>query len=114
MTKRRTDQRAWPPDNAKIDAMIEEATIDAHDVDEQRMGFHAVMEDEIRVPFDTTVLGVRVTVERLDVAGDGGIVAVCRRGAARQVISVLELPLPDPRPQGAERIEAYRRWACET
>jgi hypothetical protein len=91
--------------------MIEEATVDAHDLDEQRSGFHAVMQDEVRLPFDTTVLGVGVTVERLDFSDEGGIVAVCRRGSATQVIPLLELPLPDPRPQGAEWIEAYRRWA---
>ncbi len=99
---------------AELDAMIEEATIDAYDEEEQRTGFHAMMEDRLRLPFDTIVLGVAVTVERLDLRDDGAIVALCRRGDARQAISVLDLPLPDPRPSGAEWIDAYRRWACSS
>ncbi|MGH9364369.1 MAG: hypothetical protein ACRD1B_03765 [Thermoanaerobaculia bacterium] len=39
------------------------------------------------------------------------IVAICRRFGKRQAIPILDLPLPTPRPVGAEWIEAYRRWA---
>lgn len=56
------------------------------------------------------VLGVEVTVEKLDLTECNEIVAVCKRGAARQRISIDELPLPSPAPQGAEWIEAYRYW----
>jgi hypothetical protein len=38
-------------------------------------------------------------------------VAVCGRGRSRQRIGILDLPLPDPLPDGAEWVEAYRRWA---
>jgi hypothetical protein len=38
------------------------------------------------------------------------IVAVCTRGKHRQAIVILDLPLPDPAPDGAEWIEAYRHW----
>ncbi len=110
MTKKAT-QRKRQAGEADLDAMIEEATVDAYDEEEQRTGFHAMMEDQIRLPFDTTVLGVTVTVVGLDVTDDGVIVARCRRGAAKQAISVLDLPLPDPRPSGADWIDAYRRWA---
>jgi hypothetical protein len=37
------------------------------------------------------------------------IVAICRRDNHKQTIAILELPLPDPAPDGAEWIEAYRR-----
>jgi len=39
------------------------------------------------------------------------IVAICSRGKSRQRISILDLPLPSPPPQGAEWIDAFRRWA---
>lgn len=55
-------------------------------------------------------LGVRVAVERLELRDDNRIVAICRRGKARQAIDITELPLPAPSPDGAEWIEAYRRW----
>jgi hypothetical protein len=50
-------------------------------------------------------------VERIALAAAGEIVAVVRRGAKRQRIPILDLPLPKPPPAGAEWIEAYRRWA---
>jgi hypothetical protein len=57
------------------------------------------------------VLGVSVTVERVDLTDADEIVAICRRGKIRQVLPVLHLPLAAPRPDGAEWIEAYRYWA---
>lgn len=62
------------------------------------------------MPFDTVVLGVEVTVRKVDLQNDG-IVAICQHGRDRQAIGVLDLPLPDPAPEGAEWIAAYRRWA---
>jgi hypothetical protein len=57
------------------------------------------------------VLGVEVTVDRVDISDDERIVAVCTRGKSRQRIPILDLPLPDPLPKGSEWIDAYRRWA---
>ena len=37
--------------------------------------------------------------------------AVCTRGSDRQRISILNLPLPHPKPDGAEWIDACLRWA---
>jgi len=37
----------------------------------------------------------------------------CRRGRARQSLPITDLPLPTPLPDGAEWIEAYRRWRAE-
>jgi hypothetical protein len=91
--------------------MIEEATVDAYGESEQRAGFYTMMEDGLALPFETQVLGVEVTVERIDLTSADEIVAICTRGRARQAIPILELPLPLPPPAGAGWIEAYRRWA---
>jgi hypothetical protein len=95
---------------ARLDRLIEEATVDAYDEAEQRLGFYTMMENDLGLPFETVVLGVEVTVERIDLTGADEIVAVCTRGRARQLVSIIELPLPAPPPRGAEWIEAYRRW----
>jgi len=50
-------------------------------------------------------------VTRIDQSDGGNIVAICRRGTSRQRIPILNLPLPDPIPKGAEWIEAYRSRA---
>ncbi|MBM3884096.1 MAG: hypothetical protein FJ387_31050 [Verrucomicrobia bacterium] len=91
--------------------MIEEATVDAYDDSEQMSGFYTLLEERLEMPFRTEVLGVDVMVERLDMTEDGRIVAVCSRGKARQRVPILDLPLPNPPPEGAEWIEAFRRWA---
>jgi hypothetical protein len=95
---------------AELAAMAEEATVDAYGEDEQAMGFHTMIVDNLKVPFVTSVLGVDVTVEDIDLADDGSILAICARGGIRQAIRVVDLPLPEPAPAGAEWIEAYRHW----
>ena len=97
--------------DGELDALVEQATVDAYDEYEQLTGFHAVIEDRLAVPFSTTVLGVEVTVAKIDLLSGSGIVAICSRGKHRQAIGILDLPLPTPPPAGAEWIEAYRHWA---
>jgi len=108
-SKRQPHRRSLSP--AKLDEMIEEATVDAYGESEQIVGFLTMLEDHLKLPFKTDVLGVEVTVERLDMTDDEQIVAVCSRGKSQQPVPILDLALPDPPPEGAEWIEAFRRWA---
>ena len=94
----------------RLAAMIEEATVDTYGESEQTTGWYTMLEEHLALPFDTTVLGVVVKVARLDLRGDNDIVAICTRGRERQSVPILALPLPSPRPAGAEWIEAYRHW----
>ena len=103
--------RRWPPSRAQLDTLIADATIDAYDEIEQRMGLYTMIMDNLVVPFETTILGLAVVVERLEISPAEHLVAICRRGVMRQKIGILELPLPKPVPGGAEWIEAYRRWS---
>ena len=66
---------------AELNAMIEEATVDCHDEEEALTGFATLVEEDLEVPFETTVLGAKVTVT----------------GATHTS-------------HGAEWITAYRRW----
>jgi hypothetical protein len=101
----------WPPPKKHLERLVEEAIIDAYGDSEQRMGFLTMLEENVALPFETEVLGVPVTVERIDLTTTDEIVAICRRGSHRQAISILELPLPTSPLPGAEWIEAYRYWA---
>lgn len=96
---------------AELDALIEEATVDTYDEIEAVNGFLAVIDEHLAVPFSTTVLGVEVTVVGIDLTNDSRVVAHCVRQGFRQCIGLAELPLPDPPPDGAQWVEAYRRWA---
>ena len=111
------DRRTWkttvrpaiPP--SRLDAMIEEAIVDAYTKSEQAVGFHATIEQHLAASLRDRRAGPIVTVRKLDVTASAKFVAVCCRGRERQAIPILELPLPHPLPVGWEWIEAYRRWA---
>jgi calcium binding protein len=98
---------------ASLDEMIEQATVDAHDESEQIAGWLTMIQENLAMPFETTVLGVSVVVERVDLDRSEQIVVVCARGPIRQALPILDLPLPTPPPDGAEWIEAYRQWRGE-
>ena len=110
-TPPRRKSHGKPPSSARLDQMIAEAVVDAYGESEQIVGFYTMLEDNLVVPFDTEILGIEVTVERIDMNDYEQIVAVCTRGKSRQRVPILDLPLPDPPPAGAEWIDAYRRWA---
>ncbi len=94
----------------RLAEMIEEATVDCYNDSELTTGWFTMIDDNLVVPFETRVLGVQVTVAKIDLNNSEQIVALCRRGGERQSLPILDLPLPAPPPQGAEWIEAYRRW----
>lgn len=99
---------------AAIDAMIEEATVDAHDEGEQAMGWESALNENLELPFATKVLGVEVKVDRIELRSNNSIVAICTRGRDRQAIPLLDLPLPKPPPAGWEWIAAYRSFCRGT
>ncbi len=101
----------WPPSKRRLRELVEDAVVDAYTESEQRTGLFTLIEDHLALPFDTEILGVAVSVERIDLTIAGEIIAISRRGSKRQSIPILDLPLPKPPSAGAEWIEAYRLWA---
>ena len=101
------------PSTVRLDKLIEEATVDCYNESEEVSGIFTMLEDNLEVPFATKIPGVDVTVERVDLNDAGEIVAVCRRGREKLRVPVIDLPLPEPKPKGAEWIDAYRQWARE-
>lgn len=93
-----------------LDKLVEEATTDAYSESEQAGGFFAMIKENLSLPFVTRVLGQAVTVAKVTITGRDQIVAICMRGKSTQAIPILDLPIPDPPPEGAEWIDAYRRW----
>ena len=107
----RPGKRAGHSGTAHLDKLIEEATVDCYNESEEITGIFTMLEENLAVPFATKLLGVEVTAERVDLNKADEIVAVCRRGRERLRVSLIDLPLPEPKPKGAEWIDAYRRWA---
>lgn len=94
----------------QLEALIEDAIIDAYGESEQRVGLLTMLKEHLAVPFATEIFGTAVRVDRVDLNDADEIVAICRRGRERQMIPLLNLPLPSPPPAGWEWIEAYRHW----
>jgi hypothetical protein len=109
--KRRRPTRSWPPSPRRLDALIEEATVDAYGESEQATAFLTVLEECLALPFAGTVLGEAVVVEKIDLSEANELIAVCRRRGKRQKVRLLDLQLPVPRPEGAEWVAAYHRWS---
>ena len=91
-------------------SVVEEAVVDCYNESEQIVGLYTKIEDNLALPFETKVLGVRVTVQRVNLTQRDEIVVVCRRAGVRQTVPILDLPLLSPRPAGSEWIDAYRHW----
>lgn len=94
----------------RLDALSEEAIVDAYGATEQRAAFGVILDERLELPFSTQILGIEVTVPAFEQEDAGQIVAVCVRGPERQKITILDLPVPSPAPKGVEWIEVYRRW----
>ena len=94
---KRKKRRAQRLGKARLTEMVEEATVDAYGESEQRTAFYTLLDQHLETPFETKILGVTVTVERIAMTEDEQIIAICRRGRSLQAIPILELPLPRPR-----------------
>jgi len=90
--------------------MIEEATVDCYNDDEQHEGFLVTLEEHLRCPVRGLVVGEAVTVLRFDREPSSGIVAICRRGRRVFRINLTAVEWPGAPPPGAEWMEAYRAW----
>lgn len=86
----------------KLEEMIEAATVDANGESELLTGWLTMIAKNLDVPFQTSILGVPVSVEKIDLDRSDHIAALCRRGRERQSVPILDLPLPKPLPEGAE------------
>ena len=99
------------PSRDRLEQLIADATVDCDNESEESTGLFEMINEHLDIPFMTTILGVAVTVTAVDITDDDQIVAVCRRGRNLLRVALLELPMPDPRPGGAEWVDAYRHWA---
>lgn len=108
--KRRPEANLPSLSKARLEALIEEALVDAYGDEEQTGGFFTMIEEHLAVPFSVSILGVEAVVEQVDMTRDGRIVAICKRDGVKQRIEILDLPFPKPAPAGAEWIAAYSHW----
>jgi hypothetical protein len=81
--------------------MIEEATVDAYGESEPIGGFYTMIVEHLIVPFETTLLGVPVTVRVSISPSMMRSLPGCSRGRLRQAIPIQDLVLSRrKRPRG--------------
>src|SRR5438132_7350700 len=78
--KRKAKRSRTRLSKARLDRLVEEAIVDCYNEYEQVTGLYTMIEDNLALPFETTVLGVPVTVERVDLTQREEIVVLCLRG----------------------------------
>lgn len=94
-----------------LEALIEEATMDAYGEDEQRSGFLVMMQDNIPVPFPATLGDIEMQVVDFD-GTQSRLLACCERNGKKFSVDVLDIE-PVKGTKGTERLEAYRSWCGE-
>jgi hypothetical protein len=100
-----------PKDRARLDALIEEATVDCYTEDEAHGGLMVSVEDGVVCPFKATVIGEEVEVVELRSRETGfGVDAICRYKGKDYRIDIFSLEWPKQKPEGYEWVEAYRAW----
>jgi hypothetical protein len=100
-----------PPRQADpdLDTLIWEITADAHDEDEQPMGFENAV-NEANLPCPATVLGEAVQVLSASTANNRHEpIATCQRNDRHYDIALLDIDLKADS-QTSRLIAAYRRW----
>lgn len=97
--------------NSKLREIIEEATVDAYGDEEQEVGFLTLLEDNLPFPFKAMVIGEEVEVVGVDLGNnERGVMAICKRGGKKYLVSVTSLEWKGKPPKEAKFIEAYKAW----
>lgn len=94
----------------ELDNLIDEITIDAHDQDEQLMGFENAFDEDANFPCPGTVIGQKVKVLSVSRANNRQeLIATCQRDGRRYEIALLDIDLQAD-PATTRVLAAYRRW----
>ena len=99
-------------DRERLRTLIEEATVDCYDEDEQHMGLMNMIQEEVACPFRAKVIGEEVEVVELEEpkGGGHGLNAVCKHKGKSYRVGIDSLEWIEPKPGGFEWIEAYFAW----
>jgi hypothetical protein len=98
-------------DPERLRELIEEATVDCYNEEEQYEGVRIMVVDNVVCPFSAKMIGETVEVTALEEARTGrGVMAVCRYKDKDYRIDINSLEWSDDRPEGFEWIEAYFEW----
>ena len=99
------------PSAARLEELIDEATVDCYGEGEEHTGLLTMIEEYVVCPFRAIVIGeiVEVTGFRWPVSGHG-LLAICRRNEKTHPVDIDSVEWIEPLPEGYEWIAAYQAW----
>jgi len=105
MAKKKAD------DHERLQALIEDATIDCYGEYEEHTGLVCMIEEHVVCPFKAKVVGEEVEVVELRMPDSGfGLDAICRSKNKDYRVDVSSLEWPKKKPKGYEWLEAFQLW----
>jgi hypothetical protein len=106
-----TRPRHKMPSAARLEELIDEATIDCFGEDEEHTGLLTMIEEHVVCPFRAKVIGENVEVTGFQWPDSGhGLLAICRRTGNTHRVNIDSLEWIEPLPEGYEWIAAYQAW----
>lgn len=95
----------------ELNDLVDEIVVDAYNDDEQLTAFETVIDDEVALPADASMVGEPVTVLKIDYENERrGLTARCRReDGSEYMVAACDLVFPEDS-KGSDYIAAYRRW----
>lgn len=104
--------KSFRTDPERLEELIEEATIDCYNEDEQHSGLLTTIEDNVVFPFAAKVIGEIVQITGMEWPDDGlGLHFTCEKNGETYEIDAGSIEWVEPLPEGFEWIEAYLSWA---
>jgi hypothetical protein len=100
-------------DNAKLEALIEEATAACYDEEEAFWALFSTLLGRISYPLEARVRGEAVTLVGLDEPGSGldkGVMARIQKGGQESTVALVDVEAVSPDPASGDWLAAYRYW----
>lgn len=100
-------------DQKRLEALLEEATVDCYGEEEEFTGVLYTLADNLNFPLQARAMGNLVEVNGLDDNQSSprrGILAIVRQGDQEYRVSLSELEFVEPDPVSAEWLAMYRYW----
>ncbi len=101
-------------DEARLEALLEQATVDCYDEEEEFGGVFCALNNNLAFPLQAEMMGEQVEVLGLDDRRSSlrkGIVAQVRKGGREYSVGLADLDFIAADPSSAEWLAMYRYWA---
>ncbi|HIJ01687.1 TPA: hypothetical protein HA363_03475 [Candidatus Woesearchaeota archaeon] len=98
-----------PREKKRYEQIIEEATMDCHDEDEQISGWACLLDDWIHTPCNCTIGKEMAVLEKVDTDDTGNaIIGVIKLNKTKLRVLIQDIVLDNP--EAMTYINAYRYW----